>query len=321
MDMTDISAAIQRDSVWFVFTNVLMQQAGLPVPAVPTLLIAGSLALSWGGLGQVLAAAVLASLLADWGWYLAGRAFGYRVLSSLCRLSINPGSCVSETEDRFMRWGAGSLVVAKFVPGFSIVAPPIAGALRMRLPSFIGAACLGALLWAGVALLGGWLLRDHVQAVIQQLDGHGTEAITLAACAFAAWLGWKFWQKQRFERLSRIPHTTPAELLAALALPEPPLLLDLRNAAMAAGAQRLPGAVPVRVEALREASAAWPKDQPLVTMCACPADATAIQAAHLLTQWGYTNVHPLKGGYDAWMAALKGGVRESAAPFRNSALP
>ncbi|MEQ1517160.1 MAG: sulfurtransferase, partial [Usitatibacteraceae bacterium] len=95
MNITDLTAALQRDAVWVVFANVLLQQLGLPIPAVPTLLLAGSLAMSFGHGGQLLAAAVVASMLADWLWYFAGRAFGYRVLTGLCKLSINPGSCDS----------------------------------------------------------------------------------------------------------------------------------------------------------------------------------------------------------------------------------
>ncbi|KAB2965774.1 DedA family protein, partial [Zoogloea sp.] len=143
MDIAQLQQTLQRDAVTVVFLNVLLQQLGLPVPAVPTLLLAGSLTAGPGQLGAMLAAATLASVLADWLWYGMGRRFGYRVLAGLCRLSINPASCVSQTEARFVRWGLSSLVVAKFVPGFSTVAPPIAGALRMALPGFLAAAGAG----------------------------------------------------------------------------------------------------------------------------------------------------------------------------------
>lgn len=133
-----------------VFANVFLQQLGLPIPAVPTLLVVGSLVAGISETGLIIVAMVLASVLADWIWYLSGRAFGYRVLSGLCKLSINPASCVTQTEDRFLRWGLWSLVVAKFIPGFSTVAPPIAGALRMSLSGFLTAAAAGALLWGGV---------------------------------------------------------------------------------------------------------------------------------------------------------------------------
>lgn len=305
MDLTPITEALQRDAVWVVFVNVLLQQIGLPVPAVPTLLVAGSLAASSGQAGLMLAAAVLASVLADVVWYQAGRAFGYRVLSGLCKLSINPGSCVSETEGRFIRWGAWSLVVAKFVPGFSTVAPPIAGSLRMPLPRFLAAAGVGAALWAGAAILVGWWLRAEVQTALENLSRHGGTAIAIAAIAFGGWLLWKFWQKYRFEQLAAIPHIAPQELMQALASENPPLLLDFRGGALIAQEGPIASATPARLDDLPRVVSAWPKDHDVVTLCACPQDATAVRAARLLMKRGYTCVRPLKGGYDAWMKQLE----------------
>ncbi|AYH45859.1 hypothetical protein CDA09_21150 [Azoarcus sp. DN11] len=305
MDLSQITEAIQRDAVWVVFVNVLLQQLGLPVPAVPTLLVAGSLAAGSGPAGAMLAAAVAASVAADWLWYLAGRIFGYRVLSGLCRLSINPASCVTQTEARFVRWGLWSLVVAKFVPGFSTVAPPIAGSLRMPLPGFLLAAGAGAGLWAGGAILAGWWLRDELQEALAAMNRHGRTVIVIVALALAlaGWLVWKLWQRHRFERLAAIPHVTPLELVEALASEAPPLLLDLRSAAMVAETGPIAGARGADVEKLMDAVRDWPREQPIVTMCACPGDATAVRAAHVLGELGYAAVRPLKGGYEAWLAA------------------
>lgn len=305
MDMTQITEAIQRDAVWVVFVNVLLQQLGLPVPALPTLLVAGSLAASSGQAGKMLAASVLASLIADWAWYLAGRAFGYRVLSGLCRLSINPGSCVSAAEERFVRWGVWSLVIAKFVPGFSTVAPPIAGSLRMPLPSFVAAAAFGAAFWAGTAILVGWLLRAEVHTAMGAMSGHGTTAIAAVALGLGLWLGWKLWQKYRFEQLAAIPHITAAELIAALKSDAPPLLLDFRGPALVAEAGPIDGATQAHVDDLPQAVSHWPKHQHIVTLCACPEDATAVRAARALTKLGYTSVRPLKGGYESWSQQLR----------------
>lgn len=301
MDLAQITESLQRDAVWVVFLNVLAQQGGLPVPAVPTLLLAGSLALSSGQLAAMLAAAIIASVLADALWYLAGRAFGYRVLAGLCRLSINPASCVSQTESRFVRWGLGSLVVAKFVPGFSTVAPPIAGALRMSLPGFVLASAAGAALWAGLALVAGWVLRSEVQAVIAALDRNAASALLVAAAVIGLWLAWKLWQKYRFRRLSAVPHISIGELLAALDSEQPPLVLDLRGAIMVAETGPIPGAVVAEHDRLFEAVGDWPKHQPIVTLCHCPEDAGAIQAANRLLDAGYRSVRPLQGGYDAWL--------------------
>ena len=305
MEISLISESLQRDATWVVFLNVLLQQAGLPVPAVPTLLLAGSLAASSGQFANILAAAIVASVLADWMWYLAGRAFGYRVLSGLCKLSINPGSCVSQTEARFVRWGLGSLVVAKFIPGFSTVAPPIAGSLRMGLPGFLLASATGAALWAGLALGAGWVLRGEVQHAIGVLDRHTGGALILVAGVLAVWVAWKLWQKYRFRKLSAVPHITPAELLAAVDGENPPLVLDLRGQSMIAELGPIAGATVAEHDRLLDAVGQWPKDRPIVTLCACPEDAGAIQAARNLLNRGYLSVRPLQGGYEAWLAAAK----------------
>lgn len=303
MEISQLGEALQRDAVWVVFLNVLLQQVGLPVPAVPTLLLAGSLMASSGQFASVLAAAVLASVLADWLWYLAGRAFGYRVLSGLCKLSINPASCVSQTEARFVRWGPGSLVLAKFIPGFSTVAPPIAGSLRMGLPGFLLAAATGAALWAGLAMGAGWILRNEVHAAIETLDRHAGGALMIAAGGVALWLGWKLWQKYRFRQLSAVPHITPGELFEAMESPYPPLVLDLRGRSMLAETGPIAGATFAEHDRLLDAVGKWPKNQPVVTLCACPEDAGAIQAARQLLNEGFLSVRPLKGGYEAWLAS------------------
>jgi rhodanese-related sulfurtransferase len=236
------------------------------------------------------------------------------VLAGLCRLSINPASCVSQTEARFVRWGLPSLVLAKFIPGFSTVAPPIAGALRMSLMGFLLASGLGALLWAGLALGAGWLLRGAVPDAIAIVDRNAGGAAFVIVLALGVWLAWKLWQKVRFRRLAAVPHITPAELFAAIEADEPPLLLDLRGASMIAETGPIPGAVVAEHDHLDHAVRDWPKHRPIVTLCACPEDAGAIQAARRLLEQGFISVRPLEGGYDAWLGArqrrgVEAGVR------------
>jgi membrane protein DedA with SNARE-associated domain/rhodanese-related sulfurtransferase len=301
MSATEIAAAVANNAMTVVFLNVLMQQLGLPMPAVPTLLLAGSLAAGPLPLVQVVGAAVLASVLADAAWYGAGRAFGYRVLSGLCTLSINPASCVSQTEARFVRWGLPSLVVAKFVPGFSTMAPPIAGALRMPIAGFMLAAAIGALLWAGLALGIGWWVRGRVPGLLVEVDRHGGIAAAAVGVALGSWLAWKLWQRRQFTRLATLPHVTAAELRAALNSAQPPLLLDLRGASMIAETGSIAGAVVAEHDRLEHVVRDWSKRRAVVTLCACPQDAGAIEAARRLIAHGYLDARPLKGGYEAWM--------------------
>lgn len=303
MDLLNLSQTLQRDAVPIVFLNVMLQQLGLPVPAVPTLLLAGSLATAPGHAAKILAAAVVASVLADWLWYHAGKLYGYRVLRGLCKLSINPASCVNQTEARFVRWGLSSLVVAKFIPGFSTVAPPIAGALRMNQAGFLLAAGAGGALWAGLALGAGWVLKDTVHTLIAALDRHTATAVTVVLLLACVWLGWKLWQKYRFNRLGALPHITADELVAAMDTEPAPLVLDLRSATMIAETGHVPGARVAQHDDLARAVGEWPPNHPIVTLCACPEDAGAIQAARRLLESGYVSVRPLQGGYEAWTSA------------------
>ena len=304
MELNELMQSIRQDAVAVVFVNVFLQQLGLPIPAVPTLLIVGSLLTGLGDSGPVFFAMVAASVVADWIWYLLGRAFGYRVLSGLCRLSINPGSCVTQTEERFVRWGLWSLVVAKFIPGFSIVAPPIAGALRMSLSGFLTAAAAGALLWGGTAIGAGWIFRTELHVLLAGLDRQGNNIVVAVIGVVALWLAWKFWQKYRFGKLAAIPHITPAELVAAMASANPPRLLDLRGTVAIAETGIVRGAVAAEHDDPLAAVVDWPKSDLVVTLCACPQDAGAVLAARLLMEQGYTSVRPLRGGFDALPATL-----------------
>jgi membrane protein DedA with SNARE-associated domain/rhodanese-related sulfurtransferase len=306
MNAADVAQALREAPLTIVFVNVLLEQLGLPLPAMPTLLLAGSLAASPRQALALLGTAVLASLLGELPWYAAGRRYGYRVLTGLCRVSINPGSCVSQTEARFVRWGLVSLLVAKFVPGFSTVAPPIAGALRMPALGFGLAAGAGAGLWAGLSLAAGWWMREAVLDALQWFSRHALALGVLGLGALAAWLAWKLWRRSRFLEGARLARIGAPDLLLELAGERPPRLIDLRGPALREQDGPIAGAVAAEAEGLEQLVAAWPRELPLVTMCACPQDAGAVKAAQRLLALGFVSVRPLEGGYEAWLAARPG---------------
>src|SRR5467141_1739405 len=145
-----------------VFANVLLEQLGLPIPAIPALVVAGALSAE----GQfpplaVFGVAFVACMMGDAAWYLAGRRYGRRVMKLLCRVSLSPDSCVRQTENRFGRWGRLTLVLAKFVPGLSTVARPLAGAMRLGLGSFELLNGLGSILWIVAAVGAGMLFHTQ----------------------------------------------------------------------------------------------------------------------------------------------------------------
>src|SRR5471030_3116060 len=146
--MSFLISMIQQYGVGFVFLNVLALQAGVPVPAYPALMVAGAYAAMGGRpLWQLVVVGIAAALVADTGWYLAGRKFGLRILGVLCRVSLSPDSCVRQAESIFQRFGATSMLFAKFVPGFASVATALAGAMRLRYAVFVLFDAIGAGLW------------------------------------------------------------------------------------------------------------------------------------------------------------------------------
>src|SRR5712692_989890 len=167
-----------------VFVNVLLEQLGIPVPAVPTLIVAGALSReNRMSSTHVLLASVAASLIADWIWFMLGRHYGYRILKTLCRISLSPDSCVRDTESKFERWGLKSLLIAKFVPGFSTVAPPLAGAAKRSTVAFLIYDGIGAVLWAGSAVAAGRAFHHAIERVLVALESLGWWAVVIVAFA------------------------------------------------------------------------------------------------------------------------------------------
>ena len=228
-----------------VFLNVLAEQLGVPIPAVPALVIAGALTRS-GRMSSthLLVAAVIASLIADFVWYELGRRFGYRILRTLCRISLSPDSCVRDTEARFERWGLKSLLVAKFVPGFSTVAPPLAGAARHSRVAFLVYDAIGALLWAGSAVAAGRLFFRAIDRVLAALENLGYWGLLLLGCILAIIIIVKWMQRVQFLKQLRLARIAPHELKQLFDSGASPVVLDVRTvSARKRDTRRIPTAI------------------------------------------------------------------------------
>ena len=186
--MSHLIGLLQEFGLGLVFLNVLVEQAGVPVPAYPTLIVAGAFAA--GDPKTVLwlvATAVVAVVIADTFWYITGRRYGLRVLRTLCRISLSPDSCVTQTESIFTRFGAASMLFAKFIPGFASVATAMAGAVGLRYWKFLLFDTLGAILWVGVAVALGQVFRDAIAEILSTLEDLGKYGLVLVVVALAAY--------------------------------------------------------------------------------------------------------------------------------------
>jgi membrane protein DedA with SNARE-associated domain/rhodanese-related sulfurtransferase len=285
--------------------NVLLNQIGLPVPVVPTLVLAGAITASGQQpLGPVFLAAVGACLLADSGWYWVGQKYGIRVLKTLCRISLEPDSCVSETQSQFDRWGVNSLVIAKFVPGWATIAPPLAGAMRIGWPRFIALSILAAMLWVGAGLLAGALFKTQIALLLIHLDRIGSMAFLGALILLSAYVAFKWWERRRFYKMLRMARISVAELHALIQGGEAPLIIDVRSAsARALEPHWIPGALHISLPDVDVHLKDLPRDRDIILYCTCPSEASAARVAKILMNHGFKRVRPLHGGLDAWVAA------------------
>jgi len=258
-----------RHGYTVVFAWVFFEQLGLPLPAIPVLLAAGALAGTGKlNLALVLGLAVLACLAGDSIWYEIGRRRGGKVLNFLCRISLEPDSCVRRTEATFSKHGAKSLLVAKFVPGLNTAAPPLAGVFHMKLSRFLLFDTLGALGWAGLFIGLGYIFSNQIERVADRATELGGWLLVLALAGLAGYVGWKYFQRQRFLRQLRVARITAEELRSKIDAGEEVVIVDLRHSVdFEADPFTIPGAHHLDAEELEQHHDAIPRDRDVVLYC------------------------------------------------------
>ncbi|WP_144006913.1 VTT domain-containing protein [Pelomonas sp. KK5] len=297
-----------------VFVATLAARAGVPLPAAPLLVVAGGMAAGEAlSLPLALAAATLANVLGDAVWYQAGRRYGHRVLRLLCRISLSPDSCVRQSESLIDRWGGRSLLAAKFLPGISVVAAPMAGALGMSVRRFVVFDLVAGAVWSALFLGLGRLLHEQILQVLEVMTQAGifaTVALLLVVAALVAQRAWRRWRG----RAREIRRIDVDELHSLLELGEDqPLVIDVRGeASRGVDPRRIPGALSIALKAVAEHAAQLPRERLLVLYCNCPNEITAAKAAQQLAGLGFKRVAALVGGLDGWA--------ESGRPVETAAL-
>ena len=252
-----------------LFLWVLAEQAGLPVPSLPILLASGAMAANGHlNLAVALLLAVTASMIADSIWYQLGRSGGVRVLNFLCKMSLEPQSCVRRTELAFSKRGLRSLLFAKFVPGLSTAAPPLAGVFRLSRWKFLLFDSLGALLWAGAYIGLGAAFSKQIEMVERRITQVGGSLLTAGIIALAIYLTWKLVKRHFFIRELRTFRITPAELKTMMDAGEEIVVVDLRHPMeFEAAPYSILGALRMSPEELSEKHSLIPRDRDVILFC------------------------------------------------------
>jgi membrane protein DedA with SNARE-associated domain/rhodanese-related sulfurtransferase len=293
--MHDIAILIERYGLVVVFLNVLLSQAGLPLPIYPTLVVAAALATnSLVRIPEIVLVAVVGSLIADICWYAAGRQYGRRVLKILCRLSLSPDSCVRQTETMFAKVGA--------VPGLGLVAIALSGLTAVPAAAFVALDAAGATIYATSAVIVGFVFRGAIFVALATLARLGGFGLAIVAAALGVWLVARWWQRRVFIRQLRMDRITAPELAGMIDDGEKPVILDVRSPEVRRRDGIIPGAVFAHPDDALSSLASYPRDAEIVVYCSCPNEVSAAVAAQHLRKAGFTKIRPLLGGLDAWEA-------------------
>ncbi|MEM5421690.1 MULTISPECIES: DedA family protein/thiosulfate sulfurtransferase GlpE [Paraburkholderia] len=292
-----------------VFINVLAGSLGLPVPAMPALVLFGAMAaMHPGSIGQqvapVLGLAIFAMLIGDSVWFMAGRLYGGNTLKTLCKLSLSRDTCVKKTERFFGRWGVRVLAVAKFVPGLSLVSVPMAGAMGVPYRQFVGFDGIGAALWSGTGLLVGVMFAPQIDMLMSGASRLGRFALVVVAVLLVLYATYR-WQRRR-QLIKKLANAriTVEDLYRAMGAKPPPVVFDIRSEEKRKlDPYIIPGALFADERKLDEIVGKYPNDQKLVIYCSCPNEISAAWMAKKLAEAGFTDVVPLLGGLDAWRDA------------------
>ena len=292
---------ILRHGYLWLFLAALVERIGLPLLVTPLVIAAGAVA----GLGDlsllgIILVTVLASEIGDLIWYELGRNQGPSVLRLLCKISLEPDSCVRRSEDAFARHMTTSLISSKFVPGVGRLAGPVAGMSGMARDQFLLLNGLGSLLWAVIFALVGYIpaRKLPIDVLLEEAAGW---FLVLLVVALAANVIWKYVQRQKFIRSLRVSRMTVDELKAAIDRGERPFVVDLRHKLeFLVNPRTVSTAVRISPDELALRHAEIPRDREVVLYCTCPSEATSAKVAMELKKIGITRVRPLMGGLQAW---------------------
>jgi membrane protein DedA with SNARE-associated domain len=318
--METLIAGLAEHGYGILFAAVFLETVGIPIPAALALLIAGG-ACARGSLqvSYAFPGALAAMLVGDTFMFLMGRYTGWWLLGVLCRLSLNPESCILRSADSFYKRGRIMLVFAKFIPGINTIAPPLAGSMNMRLGQFLGLDVAGASLYVGGYFWVGYLFSDALHAITRGYHEFGRVVgwIVVAAVVFYVAMQVRMWFKAR--KLSAVPSVDAAE--AARAVSEGAVIYDVRShgyydrkAMRIKGSHRLdPNAL--NQNALHQSEEKSPSEQKVYLYCTCIREATSSQVARELMEKG-VKVSVIRGGLRMWK---KAGLPTEAVPAEEMA--
>jgi membrane protein DedA with SNARE-associated domain/rhodanese-related sulfurtransferase len=303
--MNELLSTMARHGYVLTFVVLLAEALGFPFPAAIALVAAGAAIASHTlSLTGILVAAMIALMMGDISQFFLGRYTGWALLGFLCRVSINPETCILRSAESFYKRGKVTLVIAKFVPGVNTMAAPLAGSMKMRFGQFLRLDFAGALLYSTTYLVVGYLGRDFLAALLQSFHAAGLAMEVVVLCALIVYAVYRILQFRKYRKYNVVPRVQVQELAARLAAESDRVqIVDVRSHGYYdIGAERIFGSIRIEPNNLEEEITHLPKDKDIYVYCTCARDATSAKVAHLLRERGF-NTFVIVGGLAAWRKA------------------
>ena len=240
--------------------------------------------------------------MGDAVWYQAGRWRGHRVMKLLCKISLSPDTCVRQSEGILSKWGGSSLIAAKFLPGISVVAAPMAGALGMSWKRFVAYDVGASLIWTIVFLAVGVVFAGQIVVVLDFMTEFGTIAAVAIAIVLATMIVYRYLRRRWMLSDRYAPRIAVNELRELIRRGESPIVIDVRSSvAMLQDGRRVPGAMVATLAQLPTTALELPRDREVVLYCNCPNEVSALRGVRILADLGHHRARALHGGLDAWL--------------------
>ena len=269
--MSDLLSMMARHGYALTFVLLLAEAIGLPFPAAIALVAAGAAVASHTLAGPgVLLAAMIALVLGDTAQFWLGRYSGWALLGLLCRLSMNPETCILRSAESFYKRGKITLVIAKFIPGINTMAAPLAGSMKMRFGQFLRLDMAGCLLYTGTYLMVGYLSRDFLAALLNGFHAAGRAMEIIVVTALLAYGIYRGAQIARYKKYRVMPRVQVQELAARLAAGESDhvQIVDVRSHGYYdIGAERIAGSIRIEPNNLDEELKNLPKEKDIYLYC------------------------------------------------------
>jgi len=265
--MGDIIQFVARHGYLVLFFWILAEQAALPIPSLPLLLVSGALVRTGQlKLSSVMICALAACLIADNLWFRLGRRYSSKAVQFICKMSLEPDSCVRRTENVFIKYGLRSLLLSKFIPGLNVVAVPLAGGSGANYARFLLFDSLGALIWILSYVFAGYVFSSQLKIVVGYAIRMGSGFVFIAICMFTAWIAWKYLQRRRFVKSVNVARISAEELHAKLSAGLDVTIVDVRSN-LTRDVDFIPGVLRIPTEDLPTRHEEIPRDREIVLFC------------------------------------------------------